>query len=255
MPGRPHKRHVQLELPAPRVVDKNGQRRGGKRAGAGRPKITDRRASERHHARPRLRASQPVHVVLRATAAVGSLRTHEVFRAIREATLAVFKHETFHIVHLSIQRTHIHLLVEAQDRRALATGMQAFGISAAKHINRVVSARRGERRRGAVFTDRYHAVILSTPRQVRNCVAYVMNNWRHHAEHARPLRRRWKIDPYSTALAFDGWKEREHTEVRMRVPDGYDGPLTWLPKTWLLREGWRRHGLVSIYETPGAGEE
>jgi hypothetical protein len=106
-----------------------------------------------------------------------------------------------------------------------------------------------------VFTDRYHAVILTTPRQVRNCVAYVMNNWRHHGEHTRPLRRPWKIDPYSTALAFDGWKQREHHILRMRVPDGYDGPLTWLPKTWLLREGWRRHGLLSIYEVPGGGDE
>ena len=131
--------------------------------------------------------------------------------------------------------------------------MQVFGISAAKHINAAVGA--GKRRRGTVFSDRYHAVILTSPAQVRNTLCYVLNNWRHHDEHLKPLRNAWKIDPYSTALAFDGWKERDAKGTRFRVPIAYAGPLLWLPKTWLLREGWRRRGLISIYETPGPGAE
>jgi hypothetical protein len=35
------------------------------------------------------------------------------------------------------------------------------------------SARRGKRRRGTVFTDRYYARILKTPREVRNCLSCV----------------------------------------------------------------------------------
>ena len=27
--------------------------------------------------------------------------------------------------------------------------------------------------------------------------------------------------------------------------------MSWRPRTWLLSEGWRRHGLVSVYEVPG----
>ncbi len=106
-----------------------------------------------------------------------------------------------------------------------------------------------------MFTDRYHAVILRSPRQVRNCLAYVLNNWRHHGERASSLSRPWRVDPYSSALAFDGWKEREASGFRYRVPEGYDGAVVWLPKTWLLRLGWRRHGLVSVHEVPGAGAE
>ena len=27
--------------------------------------------------------------------------------------------------------------------------------------------------------------------------------------------------------------------------------MSWRPRTWLLSEGWRRYGLVSVYEVPG----
>ena len=255
--ARPRKRHVQLALPMPRKRDKNGGLRGGARPGAGRPKkpISEGRASEAHKVRPRIRAKQPVHVVMRADPVVGTLRTHAVFRAVREATLvAAYKHaDTFRIVHLSIQRSHIHMIVEVANRMALAKGMQAFGISAAKQINALIGARTGERRRGSVFTDRYHAVILQNPKQVRNTLMYVLNNWHHHGESAETLRKPWKIDPYSSAIAFTGWKEREDT--LFRIPDGYDGMFTWLPRTWVLKTGWRRWGLISIDEVPRSGAE
>jgi hypothetical protein len=57
----------QLEI----KLDKNGQRRGGKRKGAGRPK-SGARASEKHKKRPKLSAYEPVHVVMRACKGIGS---------------------------------------------------------------------------------------------------------------------------------------------------------------------------------------
>jgi len=30
--------------------------------------------------------------------------------------------------------------------------------------------------------------------------------------------------------------------------------VTWLPKTWLLSEGWRRHGLIDFHELPSASQ-
>jgi hypothetical protein len=43
---------------------------------------------------------------------VGSLRKRSIMRAIHEATVIVTRHEArFRIVHLSLQRTHIHLIV------------------------------------------------------------------------------------------------------------------------------------------------
>jgi len=249
----------QLEI----KLDKNGQRRGGRRKGAGRPK-SGPRASEKHKKRPKLSAYEPVHVVMRARKGIGSLRTHAIFRAIKEATFTAFAHDeralakpdasaatgkvarAFHIVHISIQSTHIHLIVEASDRMALARGMQAFGISSARHINAALG------RSGNVFSDRYFPRVLKTPTQVRNCLAYVLNNWKHHGERVASLRRPWPVDPYSTASFFDGWKELDGH--RLVVPSGYDGPMVWWPKTWLLSEGWRQRGLISMHFVPGGDE-
>ncbi len=250
------KRHVQLTLPTP---DKNGQRRGGKRERAGRPK-KGYRASEKHQVRPFHRAAEPVHVIMRARQSVGSLRRHAIFLAIREATLVVAASEIypppFRIVHLSIQRSHIHLIVEAASRRELWKGMKAFGISAARRINAALPDAPNATSTGRpVFADRYHARPLRSPRQVRNCIAYVLNNWRHHDEDRVPLKRPWKVDPYSSSLSFDGWKQREAAGVYYKAPAGYPPPFVWIPKTWLLSEGWRRYGLVDQLEVPGRGDE
>src|SRR5215470_9740192 len=92
------------------------KKRGGKRRGAGRP-AKGRRAGSPHTERPYLSRHNPVHVTLRVVQAVGNLRRRCVYRAIREATITTARRENFRIVHLSIQRTHVHLLVEADDKR------------------------------------------------------------------------------------------------------------------------------------------
>jgi REP element-mobilizing transposase RayT len=190
-------------------------------------------------------------VILRAVSDLGSLRQHAVFRAVREATRAIAVHEAvFRVVHFSIQRTHIHMIVEARDKTALSKGMQGFGVSAARHINRELGPWRGKKQRtGGVFADRYHAVVLSTPKQVRHTLCYVLNNWKYHGETAASLRSDWKVDPYSSAVAFEGWKQRFET------PGGYASPLVWEAQTWLLRVGWKHHGPISIHEVPGPGPE
>jgi REP element-mobilizing transposase RayT len=201
--------------------------------------------------RPFLRASTPVHVTMRVAGDLGSLRRRDTYLAIREATITAARRERFHIVHASVQGTHVHLIVEAESRMALARGMQGFGISAARHINRVVSARRGERRCGAVFTDRYHAQPLETPQQVRNCVAYVLNNWRRHGEQRTAIARGWKLDPFSSAVSFWAWKELVGSEGTFYdLPRDHRALWVWLPKTWLLRESVATR-TISMYDVPG----
>ena len=122
-------------------------------------------------------------MVLRVIGAVGNLRRRFTYRAIREATLTTARREDFRIVHVSIQRTHVHLLVEAKDKQALSSGMQGFQISAAKHLNAAISkGKPGPRRRGTVFPDRYHAEIITSPRQAHHTLRYVLGNWRKHQE-------------------------------------------------------------------------
>ena len=243
--ARVRKRHVQQPLFKPH---------GGKRKGAGRPK-QGARASERHQARPAVRASEPVHVTVRAVARVGRLRKHDIFLAVRDATICVAKHEDFRIVHLSIQGTHLHFIVEAASKRALAAGMRAFQISAARQINRVLGERAGAKCGGQVFADRYHARIMRTPREVRNCIAYVLNNWRHHGEDRTRRARAWDVDPFSSGISFTGWRELADAE-RMPVPPATYRPLlVWLPKSYLLSTLWRRHGLIRAREVPGGNHD
>ncbi|HEX7837186.1 MAG TPA: transposase [Kofleriaceae bacterium] len=228
------------------------KKRGGKRRGAGCPPKGNRAGSP-HKGRPFLHARYPVHVVLRVITALGSLRRRCVYQAIREATLTTALRENFRIVHLSVQRTHIHLLVEAEDKEALARGMQGFQISAAKHLNAAISkGKPGPRRRGAVFPDRYHAEIITSPRQARHALSYVMNNWRKHQEDRRAPMSAWTIDWFSSAAMFPGWAEYGDEAFLWRGPPTYDPLVVYQPKTWLLREGWKKAGAISCREVPSA---
>jgi REP element-mobilizing transposase RayT len=226
--------------------------RGGKRRGSGR-KPKGRRAGSRHKTRPELDARHPVHVVLRVIGAVGNLRRRFTYRAIREATLTTARRENFRIVHVSIQRTHVHLLVEADHKDALASGMQGFQISAAKHLNAEISrGKPGPRRRGTVFPDRYHAEIITSPRQARHALAYVLNNWRKHQEDRAQPMSTWRIDWFSSAVMFPGWAEYSDESFLWRGPETYDPLVVYQPKTWLLKEGWKKSGSISCREVPSA---
>jgi putative transposase len=239
---RPLKRHVQTDL----FIKPKRKAAKGKRLG--RPPKNGRAGSP-HKKRPTLDARNPLHIVLRAIALVGSLRRRDIYKAVRWATIIAAKHEGFRIVHLSLQRTHVHLLVEADNKQALAKGMQAFQISAAKLINAAISKKKETRRRGSVFPDRYHQEIIRTPKQARHALAYVLNNWRKHREDQGET---WLVDPFSTGVLFNGWKELEGHDVMWKWRDTYDPMIVWLPRTWLLSEGWRRHGLIGAREVPGA---
>ena len=98
---------------------------GGKRTGAGRPQM-NRRKSQPHRTRAKLTRHTPVHVTVRAHAAVGALRRHRGYRALHRALRCIAARADFRVVHVSIQNTHVHLLVEANDECALAHGMQAL---------------------------------------------------------------------------------------------------------------------------------
>ncbi|MGN6110166.1 MAG: transposase [Kofleriaceae bacterium] len=219
--------------------------RGGKRRGAGRPP-KGRRSSERHECRPEHVARYPVHVTIRVAEDVARLRTKRMFAAVREATLVTAKRSDFRIVHMSVQANHVHLIVEAEHKWALARGMQGFEISAAKHINAASG------RRGAVFQDRYHARPLTTPRAVRHAICYVLNNWRRHREDRAPHARGWNLDPFSSGIAFAGWQELVGSPVMYKPPEDYQSLLVWRPRTWLLSTGWSaHHALISAHEVPG----
>jgi REP element-mobilizing transposase RayT len=190
-------------------------------------------------------------VTLRVVDAVGKLRRRCVYQAIREATLTTARRENFRIIQLSIQHDHVHLIVEADDKYALAVGMQGFQISAAKHLNAAISkGKPGPRRRGTVFPDRYHAEIITSPTQARHALSYVMNNVRKHREDQVGPATTWKIDWFSSAIMFPGWAEYGDEAFLWRGPPTYDPLVVYQPTTWLLREGWKKVGSISCREVP-----
>ncbi len=218
--------------------------RGGFRKGAGRKKSKLRRDPV-HRTRPEFSRHHPQHIVLRTRADVGRLRRGPIYRSMRKVLARTIGLLGFRVIHLSIQHNHLHFLVEAGGKDALRLGMQGLAISSAKAINRAC------KRRGKVFEYRYHATSIRSPRQARNALAYVLNNWRRHNEDERArAARSAAIDPYSTARSFEGWKEG----AAAKMPTGFAtfAPLeVTQPKTWLLKIGWERAGTISAYVTPG----
>jgi REP element-mobilizing transposase RayT len=143
----------------------------------------------------------------------------------------------FRVVHYSIQNDHLHLIVEAVDADALARGMQGLAVRIAKRLNHALG------RKGTVWADRYHAHALKTPTETRNALAYVLHNGRHHAMSTTgAFVPRSCLDPCSSAAWFTGWKEPRIP----RAPPEADPPVE-PPHTWLLREGWRRAGGISVF--------
>jgi REP element-mobilizing transposase RayT len=208
---------------------------GGKREGAGRPRLEKSRVP--HGARQPHKLRHPVHVTLRVVQGVGNLRAEQPFGLIRDAIrVAGVGRADFRIVHFAVMSNHLHLIVEANDEHALGRGMQGLSIRIARGLNRIF------RRKGTVFTARYHRHDLKSPRETRNALAYVLQNHRKHlAERGRRCARGWQ-DPCSSAAWFDGWTtgQRRPTEPR----------LVALPETWLLQVGWKQFGLISPDEVP-----
>jgi REP element-mobilizing transposase RayT len=170
------------------------------------------------------------------------MRCGPVHRALRRVLQRYLGRDEFRVVHISIQKNHLHLLVEANDRRELTRGMQSFAINAARAINAVSS------RSGKVFAHRYHATQIRTATHARHALGYVLNNWRRHREDVASRQAlAGKLDPYASGLGFTGWAQR----VRVRVPDSYVPLPVSPPMTGLLRFDWQRFGLVDLYETPG----
>jgi REP element-mobilizing transposase RayT len=210
---------------------------GGRRPGAGRPKRPDRGAS--HLRRPRLASRHPLHASLSVQNDLPSLRSPRLYRVV-EASLAAGKERLgFRLVHFAVQKHHLHLIVEARDAQALAQGIKGLCVRIARHLNAALG------RKGRVFADRYFARILRTPRETWAAVRYViLNSRRHGAQRRQAWDRDW-IDPCSSGLWFDGWRD-----LRLQPPEGKPPPVV-AAHSWLLRAGWKRHGLLSLDEVPG----
>jgi REP element-mobilizing transposase RayT len=204
---------------------------GGVRPGAGRPRVKEKdRGFIAHRVRPSHRKGDPVHVTLRVKNRIPSLRRQSLERIVKGALLAQRKDLTkkqakhFQVVHFSIQADHLHLIVEAPDKRGIARGVAGLEVRIARRLNRLLG------RKGAFWKERYHRRDLRTPTETRNALRYVLLNTQ---KHYRVIGDRNFADPYSSAATFDGFS---------RVPATFADAQPWArvtPRTWLLGVGWR----------------
>ena len=154
------------------------------------------RSSVPHSARPELRGV--CHVVLRVRRGLPWLRTPRTYRVLERAFRAGKEKHGFALVQFSVQGDHLHLLIEAQSKHALARGMQGLMIRIAKGLNRY-----WRRRRGSVFAERYFARAVQTAKEIKRALAYVLNNARKHGVWSSPT----APDPFSSGRWYTGWSE------------------------------------------------
>jgi len=209
---------------------------GGRRTGAGRK--PGPASPVPHRSRKGVIARFPAHVTVRLLPGTPSLRSVALVRVLERSFAGARERDGFRLVHYSLQNTHAHLIVEADDAGALARGMMAVGARIARAVNRVFG------RRGRVLAERFHLHLLRTPREVRAALAYVLLNAR---RHARRLVGVPSIDPASSGRWFDGWRW---------TPPAHASGIPVVPvaraRAWLLTIGWRRHGLIDPTEVPAA---
>ena len=238
-PSSNSRARVQTALPFP-------PGRGGARRGAGRkptkPRIGNR-PWVRHLTRRGINRSTPLLVTVTFRRELGYLRKHHFHRALRHALALANGRFGVRFCEYSLQGDHCHLMVEPPDASSLARAMTGLGVRLAAGFRRITG------RRGGAIRDRYHHRPLTRPKQVRNALAYLLHNCRKHAgSRHRERYRSTYVDPFSSAAHFSGWNR---AALRF-LPRISERPATEEPKTWLLRVGWRRHGLISLSEWPAS---
>jgi hypothetical protein len=208
MAGAKKPKQMQLHLPT-----WGGRRKRKRQLGKAEPR---KLRKVPHRRRPALSPRHSVLVTWRVLSHVWNLRSRRCFIPILQCFSRGRDRFGFRLCHFSVQGNHLHLVVEANDQKALARGLQGLGVRIAKALNRVMG------RKGAVFADHYHANILRTPTQVANTLAYVLLNHLHHFPEKAPAYTDDPRDRFSSA-----WNE-----------PGTDPPV--VPAlTWLLSVGWR----------------
>jgi putative transposase len=142
-----------------------------------------------------------------------------------------------HVIHFSLISNHIHMLVEARDKKALEQGMRSL----VSRMGKLVASY--SNRKGPVFKGRYHLEVIKSPTRMKRSLNYVLLN---QAKHSKMLEH---MDPFSSAKYFPDWRKLlgklwnpvldwEVVNISAACEEAGLSP----PSSWLLREGWKRAG-------------
>jgi REP element-mobilizing transposase RayT len=160
--------------------------------GAGRMAIHDR--GIRHIARDQIKRTTPLHLTIKIESKKAGIKNKNILTAlhhsIKNARLLGLR-----ILHYSLEYDHVHLLVEADNNGILGRGMQSFGISFSKGINKI------KQMNGRVFKSRYHFRKLKTPSEIKNVLNYILRNGIKH-KHSSSI-----LNPYNSFVVINDFSK------------------------------------------------
>ncbi|MFT4542251.1 MAG: putative transposase [Planctomycetota bacterium] len=168
---------------------------GGWRPGAGRKKRRLRKGERRvasHQSRENFTRLDTLHVTLRLADGLPSMRRDLAFAIIRGCIKAANNRLGMRIHHYCVMSNHIHLVVKATSKAALATAMRGLNVRLAHSLNKLWS------RTGFFLAERYHVAIVRAQARYRKALShlinYVINNATRHGLHLKGP------DPYSSQV-------------------------------------------------------
>lgn len=138
---------------------------------AGRPATTD--IGIRHISRERVNKPTAFHLTIKVRENKADIKNKRILKALHHAIKRA-RLKKLRIIHYTLEYNHIHLLVETDHHRILHCGMQALGISLSKAINKM------KQLKGTVYKHRYHLRKLTSRRQCKNVIHYILKNGMKH---------------------------------------------------------------------------
>lgn len=136
---------------------------GGRRPGSGRKRKHSRGVA--HRLREEVGRRTPLHVNFRFRTTIRNKTALKILKR------AIVNGRSFglRVIQFSMQRNHIHLIVEADSNAVLTRGMRSLTITFARGL-----------RQGRIQLERYHLHVLRSIRETRNAVRYVLFNEQKH---------------------------------------------------------------------------
>jgi REP element-mobilizing transposase RayT len=208
---------------------------GGIREGAGRRSLKNGKA--KHTTRPEVSDKIPLHITVRFGAGVASLRSKKSYKIFRRGVIRARESQGLRVLHFAILGNHYHLIVESQDKAALARGMKSLNIQLAKGLKKLSGATGA----WSAVSDRYDIQFLKTPSQVRHALSYVFANA------AKHFKRSQVFDWFCSFAVFeDAVDKLRRGSYKWARPTLSAEQRAWFmemlneARSWLARTGWKR---------------
>lgn len=138
---------------------------------AGRPPKND--PGIRHRGRETLLKTSSLHLTVKVDRNKADIKSKPILQILKRSILRARK-QGLKVLHFTLEWDHVHLLIEADNNLELGKGMQAFGVTFAKGINKI------KKNSGKVYKHRYHFRKINSGRELKRVMNYIFTNGEKH---------------------------------------------------------------------------